>query len=64
MSSGHASPFYCPYCGEEDIRPAGEAHGEFACGSCARHFRLRFLGVGGRELGEIAVPPRSRVEAP
>ncbi|MBO0776374.1 MAG: hypothetical protein J2P34_08655 [Actinobacteria bacterium] len=38
-------PFYCPYCGEEDIRPAGAAAGGWQCASCARAFELRFTGV-------------------
>jgi len=38
-------PFYCPYCGEEDLRPAGPDGGSWRCGSCARAFQLRFAGV-------------------
>jgi transcription elongation factor Elf1 len=41
-----AQPFYCPYCGEEEVRPAGEGAGEFHCSACERRFDLRFLGVG------------------
>ena len=43
--SERAAPFYCPYCGEEDLRPHGEKHGEWLCGSCTRAFALRFLGM-------------------
>ena len=39
--SGHLPPFYCPYCGDEDLRPHGEKHGEWVCGSCRRAFALR-----------------------
>jgi ribosomal protein L37AE/L43A len=39
--SAHLPPFYCPYCGEEDLRPHGEKHGEWVCGSCRRAFALR-----------------------
>ena len=39
--SGHRSPFYCPYCGDEAIRPYGEKHGEWQCESCRRAFALR-----------------------
>jgi transposase-like protein len=46
--SARAVPFYCPYCGEEDLRPYGEANGEFACASCLRVFRLSLTGVGAR----------------
>ncbi len=38
-------PFYCPYCGEEDLRPAGPEGGSWRCGSCARAFQLRFTRV-------------------
>ena len=46
MTTPHASPFYCPYCGEEDIEPFGEDAGRFHCNACDRHFTLRFVGVG------------------
>jgi hypothetical protein len=44
-------PFYCPYCGDEDLRPAGAAAGSWRCGACARAFELRFAGVapGGQD---------------
>lgn len=38
-------PFYCPYCGEEDLRPAGPAGGSWQCAACARAFELRFAGL-------------------
>jgi hypothetical protein len=38
-------PFFCPYCGEEELRPAGSKAGEWECRSCARGFTLRFSGV-------------------
>jgi len=43
-------PFYCPYCGDEALRPAGAKSGEWDCHSCARSFKLHFAGVraGGR----------------
>ena len=38
----HASaPFFCPYCGDESLRPYGETHGEWRCESCRRAFALR-----------------------
>jgi hypothetical protein len=59
MSSGHAVPFYCPYCGEEDLVPdlpaasadagkgagSGEGHGRWACRSCLRAFRLSLTAI-------------------
>jgi hypothetical protein len=44
VSTAHQPPFYCPYCGEEDIRPA-DKHGEWTCASCRRAWALRFLGL-------------------
>jgi len=43
-----AVPFYCPYCGEEDIAPYGEERGRFHCAACNRHWSVRFHGIGGR----------------
>ena len=45
-TSARAVPFYCPYCGEEDLEPQGAADGEWHCRSCTRSFRLRFAGLG------------------
>ena len=42
-------PFFCPYCGEEDLYPAGQQAGSWACRSCARGFTLRFAGVSRAE---------------
>ena len=48
--SERAAPFYCPYCGDEDLRPSEEEgpRGQGAaweCASCNRAFRLAFLGL-------------------
>jgi hypothetical protein len=57
--SGHAVPFYCPYCGEEDLVPevgagTGQGHGHWSCRSCRRGFRL--------SLTALAVAPPARPE--
>jgi ribosomal protein L37AE/L43A len=39
------APFYCPYCAEVDLRPHGETHGHWSCGSCRRVFALRSIGL-------------------
>ena len=40
--SGHgSSPFFCPYCGDEELVPYGETHGEWRCESCRKAFALR-----------------------
>ncbi|WP_079127255.1 hypothetical protein [Streptomyces sp. TP-A0874] len=53
-----AAPFYCPYCGEEDLRPwvpepGAEGRGGWGCAGCGRAFRLSFLGLlgGGPAVG-------------
>ncbi len=44
--SERAAPFYCPYCGDEDLRPSeGSGHGSWDCGSCRRAFSVKFLGL-------------------
>ncbi|MGP4111235.1 hypothetical protein ACTWP5_09995 [Streptomyces sp. 4N509B] len=43
--SERAAPFYCPYCGEEDLRPSEAGHGTWECAACNRAFRLSFLGL-------------------
>lgn len=45
MSEQRAVPFYCPFCSEEDLFPAEEAHGSWHCRSCTRVFSLRLLGL-------------------
>jgi len=48
--SERAVPFYCPYCGEEDLRPAGAAPGEWYCPDCLRTFSLKLVGIGVPEV--------------
>lgn len=43
--STRADPFYCPYCGEEDLRPHGVTHGEWECRACRRVFALSMRGL-------------------
>ena len=38
-------PLYCPYCGDEDLRPADSAAGSWECRACRRGFQLRFTGL-------------------
>jgi DNA-directed RNA polymerase subunit RPC12/RpoP len=37
-------PFYCPYCGEQDLRPSDPAG--YHCRVCDRRFELTFVGLG------------------
>jgi ribosomal protein L37AE/L43A len=43
-----AAPFYCPYCGEEDLRPSEEGHGAWECRGCLRVFTLKYVGLRSR----------------
>ncbi|MGH3713288.1 MAG: hypothetical protein ACRDT4_07500 [Micromonosporaceae bacterium] len=45
MSSERMSPFYCPYCGDEDLRPSEVGHGAWECRSCIRVFSVKFIGM-------------------
>jgi transposase-like protein len=43
--SGFAAPFYCPYCGDEDLRPSEEGSRAWECRACNRAFEVKFLGL-------------------
>jgi transposase-like protein len=43
-----AAPLYCPYCGDEDLRPYESEHGGWECRSCARVFVVKFIGLSAR----------------
>ena len=52
-----ATPFVCPYCGEETLRPFGDdppdslvgkaGQADWRCESCARAFSVRYKGLTG-----------------
>ncbi len=44
-TEGRAFPVYCPFCGDEDLRPHGAEHGVWECRSCVRVFSLKFVGL-------------------
>lgn len=49
---GRAVPFYCPYCGDEDLVPEAEPAGAWRCSACRRVFAVTFVGLafdGGNE---------------
>jgi predicted RNA-binding Zn-ribbon protein involved in translation (DUF1610 family) len=58
VSGERQVPFYCPYCGEEDLRPTGPDGGDWRCGACARAFGLRFAGVAALARGSDPPAPR------
>lgn len=45
MTGERQVPFYCPYCGEENLRPDGAEAGGWQCRACARGFSLKFVGL-------------------
>jgi transposase-like protein len=57
MSTNRAVPFYCPYCGDEDLRPLTDTHGTWWCQSCRRAWSLKMIGTGTPE--ELAETPSS-----
>jgi transposase-like protein len=46
MSAVRAVPFYCPFCGEQDIRPDDGGSASWRCESCERHFELTVTSIG------------------
>ena len=59
MTGDRQVPFYCPYCGEENLRPAGADAGDWECRACARSFSLKFVGLVSPVLSEPALRGRS-----
>ncbi len=41
-----AVPFYCPFCGEQDIRPDDAGTASWRCESCERRFELTLTSIG------------------
>ena len=57
MSDARSAPLYCPYCGEEDLRPNEASHGAWECHACQRVFTVKFNGLLNRgfvQCGEAA----------
>ena len=46
-----AAPQYCPYCGDEDLRPEPSSLRAWHCLACARVFEASFVGL---KLGAAA----------
>ena len=44
--TARAQPFYCPYCGETDIRPGADT-GDYDCEVCDRSWSLSYHGLIG-----------------
>jgi ribosomal protein L37AE/L43A len=46
------APHYCPYCGEQDLRPTPD-EGQWECRDCARVFAVRFVGLAAEPLAAV-----------
>jgi ribosomal protein L37AE/L43A len=44
-SEDRAVPYYCPYCGGEDLRPHEQSHGAWECRECTRVFTVKLIGL-------------------
>jgi hypothetical protein len=42
-NSRQLPPFYCPYCGDEDLVPHEDG---WRCSACLRAFAVRLIGTG------------------
>ncbi|MER6524194.1 hypothetical protein [Streptomyces sp. NPDC001508] len=62
--SERAAPFYCPYCGDEDLRPSEQTHGAWECAACNRAFQLKFLGLLARGVSRSAGAGSPRAHVP
>jgi hypothetical protein len=62
--SERQAPLYCPYCGEEDLRPASPEAGDWWCAGCAHSFGLKFAGItlSGPSIPDLdaGLPPGGR----
>jgi len=45
--SVRAVPFYCPFCGEQQIRPDDTGSSAWRCETCERGFELTAITVKG-----------------
>jgi transposase-like protein len=71
VASARAVPFYCPYCGEEDIVPdlpagaSGEGHGHWSCRACRRAFRLSLTALATARTEPTTAPaPAAAADTP
>lgn len=44
-----ARPYYCPFCGEEDLRPHQAARAAWLCRGCTRVYTVTFIGLEVRQ---------------
>jgi transposase-like protein len=63
--SGRVVPYYCPYCGEEDLTPYEpdadsdvDIKGGWHCADCTRVFAVKYHGM--EAATTYAAPPTGR----
>lgn len=44
-SEGRSVPYYCPFCGDQNLFPHSETHGQWECRDCRRVFSVKFIGL-------------------
>jgi transposase-like protein len=44
-TGARAVPFYCPYCGEEDLRPHEQPPAAWHCADCQRVFVVSLVAI-------------------
>jgi transposase-like protein len=44
-TGARAVPFYCPYCGEEDLRPHEQPPAAWHCADCQRVFVVNLVAI-------------------
>jgi len=54
-ATARAVPYVCPFCGEEDLRPADhDGRAVWHCRSCLRLFSVSFHGLASPERSTLA----------
>jgi len=61
-SGRSATPFHCPFCGDEDLRPAEDGPAAWSCRSCARVFTVSLVRVDHASI-PAHVPVRDPADA-
>ena len=54
-----ATPFHCPFCGDEDLRPVEDDASAWSCRSCARVFTVSLV-----RIDHDAIPANTGARAP
>ena len=61
MSGGRrGTPYHCPFCAEEDLRPVEQPDDAWVCRACARVFTVSFLRM---DAGSLPGAPQATVAA-